>query len=568
MRRLTISLLVILLNTLFVSAQPKFAKKVQKAIFSVNTYGKDGTLLRQGTGFYVGSDGEAISDYRLFKGAYKATIIDAAGKTSDVDCILGADDSYSLVRFKVNVKGNPVLSSVDAPQHKGGTLYAVSTESNDVKYGIAAVADTSLIQNKYVYYAMASALDEKLLGSPVFDEKGQLVGVMHSNIAEKSYVLDIRFKDVLKIEAIASSSASVALSNIFIAKALPDTAEEALVYLYFKSRSASNDEYIDMTNRFVAAFPQNAEGYLRRSTPLIDMKRFDESEADMQKYLSLVDDKATGNFNVGCAIFNKLTLQPEPAYDKWNYDVAVAYIDKAIELNKAKNADEQTKAQTESQYMIQKAQILRGKNDNDGAIAIYEELNSRQKMPSYYYAISLAQEARGDSALACIAALDSAIAMFSEPLPTEAGEYIVRRGKLYANAGKYREAVVDYNKYCYLNNSKMNATFYYERAQIEINARMYQQALDDINKSIELSPLVPLYYVEKASLSIRVGLYDECIEACNNAIYLNPDIVDVYRLLGYAQLQKGDKETARQNIQKAIDMGDENAKSILEKYFK
>ena len=74
-------------------AQPKFASKVQKGIISVNSYDKQGNLLRQGTGVYVGANGEAIADYSVFKGAYKATIIDASGKQMDVDCVLGADDT-------------------------------------------------------------------------------------------------------------------------------------------------------------------------------------------------------------------------------------------------------------------------------------------------------------------------------------------------------------------------------------------------------------------------------------------------------------------------------------------
>ena len=63
-------------------------------------------------------------------------------------------------------------------------------------------------------------------------------------------------------------------------------------------------------------------------------------------------------------------------------------------------------------------------------------------------------------------------------------------------------------------------------------------------------------------------LLDECIEACQAAIMLNPDIIDSYRILGYAQLQKGDKENARRNLQKAVDMGDEGAKQLIETYFK
>ena len=549
-------------------AQPKFLSKVQKGIFSINSYDKQGNLLRQGTGFYIGANGEAIASYSIFKNAYKATVVDANGNQSEVDYVLGADDTYSVVRFHVNTKGNAVLTAATAPQPIGAQFYAIGyANKGTAAYDNAAVSDTAMIQGKYIYYGLAKAFDSKLIGSPVFNESGNVVGMLHPTIGNKSYVLDIRFRELLKIDAIPSRSASIALGNIFIPKGLPDTQEEALVYLYFKSKSTGNEEYMDMMNRFVSSYPQNAEGYLRRATPLIDLLRFDEADKDLQKYLSLVEDKATGNFNTASIIYDKLRLQPEPAYDKWTWDVALQYADKAISLNNAKPSSDEQKV-NEYKYKMLKAQLLDSKQDFDGSLAIYEALHQEYgNVASLYYAISMAREGRGDSLSAVIEPLDSAIAMLGTPLPRESADYIIRRGQLYANAGKYREAVQDYNQYCYLLNNKVSDIFYYERSQIEVNARMFQQALDDINKTIEMSPQVPLYHVEKAAIAIRVNLLDDCIQACENAIRLNPNIIDAYRILGYAQLQKGDKANARANLQKAIDMGDEGAKTILQTYF-
>lgn len=568
MKRFLILSFVLSFFALSGDAQPKFASKVQKGIISVNTYDKQGNLLRQGTGVYVGANGEAIANYGVFKGAYKATAIDASGKQAEVECILGADDTYSMVRFRVGTKGNAVLTPVTSAQPKGTTFHAIGyANGGNALSDNAAVVDTAMIQGKYVYYGLAKTLDSKLVGAPVFNDAGSLVGILHSPIGDKSYVLDIRFRELLKMEAIPTKSASVALGNIFIPKGLPDTAEEALVYLYFRSRNTGNEEYMDMVNRFVAMYPQNAEGYMRRSAPLIDLLRFDEADSDLQKYLSLVEDKVAGNFNVASAIFDKLRLQPEPAYEKWTYDVAQQYLEKALSLNAEKPASDEQKA-NEEKFKILKAQILVGKEDYDGAIGIYESLNQGEnRAPSFYYAISLAREGRGDSLGAVIEPLDSALAMMGDPLPAEASNYVIRRGQLYANAGRYRDAVQDYNQYCYLMNNKVSAVFYYERSQIEVNGRLFQQALDDINKAIEMAPRNPLYYVEKAALTIRVNLLDDCIQACQAAIALNPDIIDSYRILGYAQLQKGDKTNARLNLQKAIDMGDEGAKKILETYF-
>lgn len=551
-------------------AQPKFASKVKKGMISVNTYDNRGDLLHQGSGIYVGANGEAIADYRLFKGAYKAVVVDESGKQADVDCILGADDDYSLVRLRVRTKGNAILPAVSSFQPMKSVLFVLGNVDGGIKSEQITVADTSMIQGKYVYYGLNKKVDEKLLGSPVFNESGMLVGMLHSTIGEKSYVLDIRFRETLKIEAIPTRSASTAMGNIHIPKGLPDSAEEALVYLYFNSRSTSNDVYIDMVNRFVEAFPQHPEGYLRRATPLIDLLRFDEAEQDLQKYLGLIDDKALGNFNVASVLFDKLRLQPEPVYAKWTYDAALQYVEKAITLNMNghKTSAEEQKA-NDTKFNILKAQMLMGKEDYDAAIALYEKLNQGdRRSPSFWYAISMAREGRGDSIPSVMEPIDSAIAMFTEPLPREAANYVIRRGQLLANSGKYREAVQDYNQYAYLMNSKVSAVFYYERSQIEVNAHMFQQALDDLNKAIEMSPRVPLYHVERAALTLRVSLFDECIASCQAAIRLNPDIIDAYRILGYAQLQKGDKESARRNIQKAIDMGDEAAKQLMETYFK
>lgn len=566
MKRKTLYTLLLCLTTLTSYAQPKFASKVSKGIVSLNTYDRQGNLMHQGTAFFVGANGEAIADYRLFKNAYQASIVDANGKQIDVDCILGADDTYSMVRFHVNTKGNAIIPSVTSFQPMNSTVFVLGRKSGGVLSDVqATVADTAMIQGKYVYYGLDKTVDEALIGAPVFNESGTLVGMLHPQIGDKNYVLDIRFRNELKIQPFPTSSASVALGNIFIPKALPDTQEEALVYLYTKSRSASNEEYMDMVNRFVAAYPKNAEGYLRRATPLIDLTRFDEADSDLQQYLSLVDDKAIGNYNVASLIFDKLRLQPEPAYEKWNEDVAIQYVDKALSFNASKPEEEQKLEKT--RYRILKGQLLMNKPDYDGALAVYEELNRESGgVPTFLYAISLAREGRGDSIEAVMEPIDSAIAKFGNPLPSEASNYVIRRGQLYANAGKYREAVQDYNQYAYLMNNQVSPIFYYERSQIEVNARMYQPALDDIDKAIELAPREPLYHMERAALAVRVSMFDECIESCQTALRLNPDIIDAYRILGYAQLQKGDKTSARQNLQKAIDMGDETARMLMNTY--
>ena len=82
---------------------PKWVEKAKRAVFSVVTYDKNDKMLNTGNGFFVSEDGLALSDYSLFKGAERAVVITADGKQMPVDVILGANDMYDVIKFRVAI---------------------------------------------------------------------------------------------------------------------------------------------------------------------------------------------------------------------------------------------------------------------------------------------------------------------------------------------------------------------------------------------------------------------------------------------------------------------------------
>ena len=66
---------------------------------------------------------------------------------------------------------------------------------------------------------------------------------------------------------------------------------------------------------------------------------------------------------------------------------------------------------------------------------------------------------------------------------------------------------------------------------------MYQQAINDINKAVEMTPEDIAMWVEKGSVHLRVGQHNEAIEALEKAISLDPKAAAAYRMLGYCQIQ-------------------------------
>lgn len=541
---------------------PKWGSKAMKSIVEVLTYDKDGNLKSQGTGFYISSDGVALADYALFKDAYSAVVVDVNGEKNDVKWILGADDTYSVVKFKVATAGSSskkkelpaALPIAESAASEGAMVFMLKYSKEKVKTcATAQISSVKTVADSCLYYTLSYATDDSYLCAPAFNAKGELLGVTQPSMGSNGYVLGIEFANRIGIKAITSKLNALTLESIHIPKGLPDNDSESLVYLYMNSNRMENEQYLDLLNLFIETWPDNAEGYVRRASPLIDMHKFEEADQDLQTYLRLSQDKALAHTKIADIINTKLVYQPEPAYEPWTFDVALGHADEAI----AAQPDQ-------LEYKMLKGQILMAKKDFRGAIDLYDEiLRSPDRSPEIYYVSSLAHEGAGDSISVVIAALDSALAMFPNPMPAEAAQYVLRRGQLYSVAGRYRDAVNDYNQYCFLCNNRVNVSFYYDRAKLEEKARMYQQALDDLTTAIGMSPKVPVLYIEKCALLLKVNELGECVNTAKQLLSFDAQNVDALRIMGYAQTQSGNKAEGKANLQRAAELGDESAKEIL-----
>ena len=110
-------------------AQPD-AKKAMRSVFTLKTFAADGTLLGSSNGFYVGEKGEALSSYSPFRQAVRAVVIDSQGKEWPVECLLGANETYDVAKFRVAVKQSQPLSLASIPAAEGERLWILPYNSN------------------------------------------------------------------------------------------------------------------------------------------------------------------------------------------------------------------------------------------------------------------------------------------------------------------------------------------------------------------------------------------------------------------------------------------------------
>ena len=73
---------------------------------------------------------------------------------------------------------------------------------------------------------------------------------------------------------------------------------------------------------------------------------------------------------------------------------------------------------------------------------------------------------------------------------------------------------------------QVSAEFYLIRTQAEMQCRMFQQAVDDIDRAIRMEPKEPLYHAERAVVYYRIGEFAEALSSAKKSAELNPEFGD------------------------------------------
>ncbi len=534
-----------------------WVSKASKSVFTLKTFAADGTLLASSTGFYVGTDGEAVSNFAPFKGAQRAIVIDAQGKEFPVENMLGADDTYDVAKFQTAArKTSPLPIASNAPNGSSIWLlpYAVKKAPVCIQ---GTISSAEQFQEKYQYYTLALSAEESHISSPILNQGGEAVGIIQASAGDKkgtSYAVSARYAADLKISGLSINDP--VLKQTAIAIALPNDTKEALLTLFLASSSTDEQQYTDLIEQFIQKFPNETDGYIYRARLLSAKGDFNRANEDMQKALKLGGKQDDVHYKYADLIYQKELYQSDQPFDAWSLDKAFAESQEAYRINPM------------SIYLQQQAQIRYAQQQYAEAYQLFEQLTHTDlRSADIFYAAAQCKAQLGETEQ-YVALLDSAVNQFSRPYVKTAAPYLLARAQVLTGMEKFRPAVNDYNDYESLMGSQLGPQFYYNRSIAEVGGHLYQQALNDLNKAIELAPTDPMYQAEKASLLLRVGMHKEAIVSANQLIKLAPELSDGYLFLGLAQCLTNEKTEGLKNLAKAKEMGHEQAQSLIDKYAK
>lgn len=395
------------------------------------------------------------------------------------------------------------------------------------------------------------------MGCPILNEQGEALGILQPSADKQSttgYAVSVEYANSLHMAGLSMNDPI--LRTVKIAKALPDDQNEATLALYVSASTMPAADYAQLIDRYIQKFPKATDGYIYRARQKVAQDDFKGADEDMKQAVSVANPKDDAHFQYAQLIFQKVIYQSNKPYEPWTLDAALKESQAAYAAN------------PQPIYQQQQAQILFAQQQYDAAYNLYMELTKNELMKAEsYYAAAQCKTQAGDQQVA-LALLDSAVNTFTKPYVKTAAPYLLARAQALYNAKKYRPAVNDYNDYETLMTAQLTAQFYFLREQAEFAGHLYQQALDDIKRAVEMEPNEPVFRAEKASVELRVGMTDEAIETAKGCISIAPQESDGYLFLGLAQCLKGQKAEGLQNLNKAKELGNDQAQSLIDKYGK
>ena len=550
-------LFLLILLTAVVSAYSKPPKKVAAArnsVASILVY-KNGELLRNGLGTFVNASGELYSSYSLFVDGDSAVTIDNRGVVRPVIKVIGADETYDCMRLSIvpdkKLKG---LEFSSHPADRGNVLHMVAYgKKKSGAIEAAAVEKIDTISGSHLYYTVKLPVSEKNASAPLVNENGELVALLQTVVGDdtlRSYALSANFVKDLTIKAKDYNSSRFA--RIDIKKILPEEENEALSILLLQSFSSDSTAYKQMLDDFKEQFPQSHNGYLYTAEyHAVQSKKYQAADNEWKRALALTEKSDEVYYHMANTIYANKLYSDSVASTIFALDSALHYVNKALEIEQ------------QPIYTRLKGNILYTKRDFSAAFDCYSSLTSTNLCNAELYVLAAnCKEILGDSD-AAILYQDSAIATFGRVPIAPMAPYILNRGLMKNRAGRYREAVLDYNIYANILNGRVNANFYYLREQAEYNGKMYRLALADIDVALRLEPENIIFLLEKGRICYRVNLIDEAVPALEKAIKTAPDNPDAYYLLARCQMLKNNKSAAKENLSKAAKLGHPNAAATL-----
>jgi len=168
------------------SAEETYAK-CSPAVFYIEIYDKKGTAIASGRGFFIDSNGTAVTNFHVIGEAHSAKI--QVSDTGEFYSVTGVWD-YSIANdwavIQTDCKSSNYLSVADPSTVVGAsTVYAIGSPlglQNTISQGI--ISNPARVDGETTYIQTSAAISSGSSGGALINKYGQVIGITSAGYAE------------------------------------------------------------------------------------------------------------------------------------------------------------------------------------------------------------------------------------------------------------------------------------------------------------------------------------------------------------------------------------------------
>ena len=541
---------------------PKWVERAKQAVFSIEAFDKNGNV-RRGNGFFIEATGEAISDYTLFNGAVRAVITGADGRQMQVNHIIGADEVYDVIRFKVtiqqrNVAYLPVAQQIPVVEEDA---YLISINEQVQK---GKIEEISKMKESYAYYKIDIPLTSSQISLPLLTADGEVFALTQADASGKNKTYGVSTPYIQGLRFTPIDLLGNTYKTMEIRKEWSENQDDAQLALLFYASLQDASTYLETLNDFIETFPNLADGYLGRASHYVHhWRELAASEAeqaqmlvmafdDLDKYLKNNPNEDDGLYNQAKLIYEAMLDDSTTVSKDWNIQTASDKLQRAIAINDL------------PVYRQLEGDIAFFHGDFEKAYESYMVVNRSPFASSltFFLAAKTKEQLPDANPNELIALMDSAV-IKSLSIPAEATAYLQESIDLKIQFGQYEAAVKDYDQLYRVLAGNITDVFYYYREQAKFRAGDFDGAMSDISLAIALDPQNAVYYAEEASIYLRLQDPEKAQASVEKSLALDADFAASHRLLGVCLIRQQKKDEACQSLLKAKELGDPVADRLI-----
>lgn len=159
---------------------PALVKRVKPAVVAIATYDSAGEPLMTGSGFFL-KPGQVVTNLHVVRGAVRAEIktLDGKGKVFPVNGTLAVDEEGDLALLGVDTPTDRSSELASELPDEGEPIFVIGNPlklEGSVSDGI--VSAVREVPNSYRIIQITAPISHGNSGSPVFNMKGQVLGVV------------------------------------------------------------------------------------------------------------------------------------------------------------------------------------------------------------------------------------------------------------------------------------------------------------------------------------------------------------------------------------------------------